>query len=92
MTTALKMLAGVICASAIATGATRDLAPAAGHRPLHINCPPGSHGQPWQTQTGQRLNAARAMRDGALFQMQERRLTAGHPSQHHDTSPGTLAR
>jgi hypothetical protein len=77
----LKILAGLICGSAIAISAARDSAPEARHRPLHINCPPGSHGQPWQTQTGQRLHSARAARDGALVQMQERRLTAGHPSQ-----------
>ncbi len=89
MTTALRILAGVMCVSVIAIGAARELAPGAGHRPLHINCPPGSHGQPWQTQTGQRLRAARAVRDGVLVEMQERRLTAGHPSQPHDTNPAT---
>ena len=90
MTTALKILVGVMCVSVIAMVAARDLTPEeARHMPLHINCPPGSHGQPWQTQTGQRLHAARAVRDGVLVEMQERRLTAGHPSQPHDTNPAT---
>jgi len=36
-----------------------NLAPASGHTLLHLNCPPGSHGQPRYTGVGQSLDKAR---------------------------------
>ena len=46
-----------------------------GHNLLHVNCPPGSHGQPRYTGVGQQLDTARdtarAVRD-----LQARALTA----------------
>jgi hypothetical protein len=46
--------------------------PAPGHRPLHVNCPPGSHSAPDKANVARNLDAARAA-------MAARRMTAGHP-------------
>lgn len=48
--------------------------PANGHRPGHINCPPGSHVTPSNLTYGKELEAARAKN------VEVRRMTAGHPA------------
>lgn len=56
------------------------LAPASGHRLLHLGCPPGSHGKPRHAGIGEALQRARSGEtDGSADELSARRLTAGHP-------------
>lgn len=56
------------------------LKPAPGHRPLHIGCPPGSHGKPRYSGAGEALQRARSGDAGAAGDdLSSRSLTAGHP-------------
>ena len=72
-------LASVIVLVAAATVGHGPLAPAPGHAFLHIDCPPGSHGKPWQSGIGQKLQDAREARGKAARSLEERSLTNGHP-------------
>ena len=75
----MKRVVGLIGAGALASVLAASLGtfPAApGHRPFHINCPPGSHGLPRYAGEGQRLERARAE---AARGLESRRLTVNHP-------------
>ena len=73
---ALAVIAASLCAAGAAVamfGANSAVAP--GHRPEHINCPPGSHVTPSNLTYGKELEAARAKN------LDARRMTQGHPAQ-----------
>lgn len=56
-------------------------APPPGHRLLHINCPPGSHGGIAKSDIARKLEVARTQSVGA------RSLTAGHPALTQPNAP-----
>lgn len=64
------------------------LKPAPGHRPLHIGCPPGSHGKPRYSGAGEALQRARSGEaEPASDNLSSRSLTAGHPASGTGQSP-----
>lgn len=72
----LAMIAAMLGAAGAAVtllGGNSAVAP--GHRPGHINCPPGSHVTPSNLTYGKEFEMARAKT------MDARRMTEGHPAQ-----------
>ena len=73
-----KILSFAAAIVSIAGGALAIIAiapaPAVGHRPGHINCPPGSHVTPGNLTYGKEFETARAKN------FEARRMTSGHPA------------
>ena len=74
----LGIAVAVACGVAYEVGVSP--APAPGHSFLHINCPPGSHGQRMQAGYGRTVEASRDERLQRWTTLQNRRFTAGHPA------------
>lgn len=75
----------IVVALVVASGAamaalalTQVLRPTPGHRPLHIGCPPGSHGKPRFEGVGADLQRARDQ-TGQTDDLSSRSFTAQHP-------------